>query len=531
MSKKKSGEWERQEGGPGLVNGPPKDGCVSIFDTKSDEDSRQREHEGEINKEQVKERKEEEEEEEEEEDEKEEKRERKDTEQGEEGGEDEEDDYDDDEEEEEEDERYAEDGNGGDAAIEEGGEIAHDEYDGVASDSKGGESNSDDDGSKSEGSYASVMEASPGDSLSVHAKEGGRRQNGLGCIATSSASDTIVIASPLISIDRNAETLNITATATTASIPTPCANSTSNTAAFCQLVSPLHSGKRRHRPCQIWMRRVLPKEENKIIFLVRHGQSLWNKACVDRALHRMISQVDHPLDVVGIEQARQLAARWKKIASREAGGEYEQEFLRAEQVYSSPMTRALQTAIVSLRDHPCVRKQGIKLLPRVREIKRSFAMDTVGVARGKCVVERAFTLLNKTSPTPLGEMNALQSLIDTAEVQPVWWTRLGGLDSERDLKERMHDLLCRLRYSNAKTSILVGHSLFFREFLRKYLSHDFLSRQPTLAHQLRNHKLSNAGVLRLRLDWSSKQCISDAQLVFESKLEPPPQSSWVCGLD
>jgi broad specificity phosphatase PhoE len=282
--------------------------------------------------------------------------------------------------------------------------------------------------------------------------------------------------------------------------------------------------------CLISLCRVQPSDAPRVLYLVRHGQSIWNEAVSDLALHRMIAQVDHPLNTTGIAQAGQLASHWKAAAAGVGHvSEYEREFINADTVFSSPMTRAFQTALVGLHTHPALAKSGITLLPLAREIKKTFAMDTVGLAIGAEVPVRAFALLEKMVPNPPEDMFGRDMVaIDVGQLGEPWWTRLHSVDTDTELGDRMHDLLCRVRYGSAECAILVGHSLFFRELLRRYLCDRFRSAVPVFARQLMSDKLCNAGCLRLSLDWSSQRCIADVALVFGSKLVTS-QKIWTCG--
>lgn len=64
------------------------------------------------------------------------------------------------------------------------------------------------------------------------------------------------------------------------------------------------------------------------IYILRHGTTVWNKE------HRIQGNTDIPLDPVGVEMARQTGARL-----REAG-------IRFDRVWSSPLSRAYETALL-----------------------------------------------------------------------------------------------------------------------------------------------------------------------------------------
>ena len=48
------------------------------------------------------------------------------------------------------------------------------------------------------------------------------------------------------------------------------------------------------------------------VYFIRHGESEWNRAQEDKNLGEML-HFDHPLNVLGIEQAQELHRRWKQV--------------------------------------------------------------------------------------------------------------------------------------------------------------------------------------------------------------------------
>jgi hypothetical protein len=125
--------------------------------------------------------------------------------------------------------------------------------------------------------------------------------------------------------------------------------------------------------------------ERRVLFLVRHGESQWNRAVATKDVAALMA-LDHPLTPTGVQQAQALARQWREardaLAAEDAadaadaaaagpksqngpagaaGGaaamfserrrraEYLRAFLAAEAVYSSPLTRALQVRAAALR--------------------------------------------------------------------------------------------------------------------------------------------------------------------------------------
>ena len=107
------------------------------------------------------------------------------------------------------------------------------------------------------------------------------------------------------------------------------------------------------------------REELKTVYFLRHGESQWNEAQANRNPVKMFGKFDHALTAEGLEQADRLARR---IAKTPQWKEERRAFERCTIIYCSPLTRALQTCLVALRDHPCLRAsgKGVTLVPACR---------------------------------------------------------------------------------------------------------------------------------------------------------------------
>merc|ERR1712232_228840 len=84
----------------------------------------------------------------------------------------------------------------------------------------------------------------------------------------------------------------------------------------------------------------------KWVFLIRHGQSMWNQAEHTLDISEMVTHTDHGLSLEGVQQASDLAARIRGSIHAESCSEPQhvyQEFLAADRIYSSPLTRAVET--------------------------------------------------------------------------------------------------------------------------------------------------------------------------------------------
>lgn len=112
-------------------------------------------------------------------------------------------------------------------------------------------------------------------------------------------------------------------------------------------------------------------------------------------LKEMVTRVDHSLTRDGVDNAHELHDLWHERAGAPATvppelpatladvppALLERIFARADIVFSSPLTRAVQTAQIVLHDHPAVTRRGIVLLRAAREIKRALSLDSVGKVR------------------------------------------------------------------------------------------------------------------------------------------------------
>ena len=149
----------------------------------------------------------------------------------------------------------------------------------------------------------------------------------------------------------------------------------------------------------------------KEVWFIRHGESRWNEAKEDYNLMQMMAYIDHPLNNVGVAQSIQLNHRWragpapnldcsnrKPNGGRPSGADHEArggndhdvyDIRRAQRIYCSPLTRAVQTALLACHKHPAM-AHGIVLLRHLREKKNSTrSLDTVGKATGPDIMQRA----------------------------------------------------------------------------------------------------------------------------------------------
>eukprot|EP00948_MAST-09A_sp_MAST-9A-sp1_P002432 g2432.t1 len=299
-------------------------------------------------------------------------------------------------------------------------------------------------------------------------------------------------------------------------------------------------GKDAEQPVKIKLRSLTKKlvegaTVKKRFFLIRHGESLWNEAQHDKNVAGLIG-FDHSLNKVGIEQCKRLNEKYtaKDYKNTQPSlEELEQAFRQCPLILCSPLTRCVQTALLTLYNHPTMKKQGLILHRNLREVKRTLgSLDTLGIEVGaenirrranECFLEVCGHLTAPINPTPGATSGATSSdtskdlseekktplsreeiqsrfsgvAFHTNDAKSKWWTSGNTYDDERRLKERMNALLGSLRYLESDSAILVGHSLFFRALMKFFIpsTGSFQSHDSNLTKEkLKTSKMQNAAV-------------------------------------
>mmetsp|Transcript_17939 Transcript_17939/g.38790 ORF Transcript_17939/g.38790 Transcript_17939/m.38790 type:complete len:385 (-) Transcript_17939:510-1664(-) len=311
----------------------------------------------------------------------------------------------------------------------------------------------------------------------------------------------------------------------------------------------------------------------KQLFIVRHAQSKWNAAQKSRDVRTLLAYRDHPLTQRGCDQAEALAAAITSVMRNGpenehfAGRKVLAGLMKADAIWSSPHTRALQTALIGLRplhtspmptsptpspsagraattpatagaetaaaaadgapayeasaSGSISRETGnedaqkgstlpIRLKPAAREKKNLGGFDTIGVCRGERCLLRAMSELQPHVPADTLEQMRF-TCVEATEVERKWWS--GMRDSKQQLHQRMAALLEEIRASPHSSIVLVGHSHFFREFFRAYLNDKWREASPHVATDLCKHRIPNCSVACCQIDFSvGPQVVTDVSL-------------------
>ena len=275
---------------------------------------------------------------------------------------------------------------------------------------------------------------------------------------------------------------------------------------------------------------------HKQVFFIRHGESRWNEAQAKKNLAEMAMHVDHPLNETGYAQAHRLQQAVRAaLANVESSSPSEAAAVRslmaAQALWCSPLTRAVQTAIVALQ--PLLEHTGLplNLKPNAREKKNFGGRDTIGQSVGAECGTRATSLLKALGTAEEVEAVRAVAHFDVSEVEQQWWVT--AAESKEQVQKRMEELLHQIQYSPYEKIVLVGHSHFFRALFQRFLHSDVQRREPELARKLCEDVMPNCGVACCQFDFdrgprmitavtpllAAKTSLETYELVIQRQLE------------
>eukprot|EP01006_Ploeotia_vitrea_P046375 TRINITY_DN67022_c10_g2_i1.p1 TRINITY_DN67022_c10_g2~~TRINITY_DN67022_c10_g2_i1.p1 ORF type:complete len:403 (+),score=22.71 TRINITY_DN67022_c10_g2_i1:68-1210(+) len=271
--------------------------------------------------------------------------------------------------------------------------------------------------------------------------------------------------------------------------------------------------------CFVRIQRLQAAPTKKTVFFIRHGESKWNKAQKDHNVKAMLSAKDHPLNEVGIAQANALASKIELAEGTSCSTT--QQFLSTSRVYSSPLTRALETCVVALQPLFKMNAKLVNLAANAREKRNFGGKDTTGTAIGWDVLVRAREEMSNGGLVSSDRIEELFSSvqIDTFEVKNKWWN--DSQESEQELQLRLDEFLAQLRYCKDESIIVVGHSHFFREVFRRCLDKQYVERDQEFTTSLQTTTLQNCAVAAVTMDFakSPERMITEVKLILDSALK------------
>ncbi len=208
-------------------------------------------------------------------------------------------------------------------------------------------------------------------------------------------------------------------------------------------------------------------------------------------------------DNLSVGDVHKESGRWDQAAKDTRRIKYIKKFLAADCAFSSPLTRAVETALFSLENHPCLLNPpenggGLHLMSAIREIKGIGGLDTVGKEHGIGLQRRVYDEIMGT----VGEVEAdkvMQVPLHLHDADVHWWTDINHFEGNLGVEDRTSDFIRSAFYCESATPIFVGHSNFFRYFCSKHLSDAIKVNRPILSSNLEKFRLSNATMLAVTI--------------------------------
>jgi len=280
-----------------------------------------------------------------------------------------------------------------------------------------------------------------------------------------------------------------------------------------------------------------PEKKIKNLFFIRHGQSTWNYMQSHKNFIGLImSNGDNPLSEDGIGQALfldtkismknikndidALALAGRRESKQPEPTAQEELFFEAANtgtIFVSPLTRAIQTAILGLRGvlletEAMTKKSPARkfiLSPSLREKKNPGGSNTTGVVFGSSIHDRVYELLSQSDILKAASVKFPRVVLDTELAEERWWERVA--ESEERVANRIEDFLMQAWESDSENIIFVGHSHYFRELCKGFYPGP---------HDCKTKIVINCGVVGITVDFSfekSGDWVQSVETLFDSQ--------------
>jgi len=193
----------------------------------------------------------------------------------------------------------------------------------------------------------------------------------------------------------------------------------------------------------------------------------------------MMTHKDHKLSRKGVQQAQELEEFVGQCSC----------FQDAKAVICSPLTRAIETAVIGLRPLLQQKKRlGVKLMANARERRNFGGRDTSGTRTGADILVKVKDSIKDPS------YHSFVDRVDVRDVENPWWN--DEREDSRQMQDRIWRFVEELRYA-PDCFVVVGHSHFLRELFGLFGCQD----DPR--SDFCRKKISNGGVVMVTLDFSS----------------------------
>ena len=249
------------------------------------------------------------------------------------------------------------------------------------------------------------------------------------------------------------------------------------------------------------------------VMLVRHAESEHNLAERTRDWRGLLLQRDHGITAAGWDQCRALRDQLSSEVD-DPSSPWSRDDLA---VYASPLTRAAQTALLSLGDVPALRR-GLTLVPEARELGAGpvYGRDCLGAAvGGDRIADRLVADARRAAPDAR-EDEAFARLVrdtplDASRCEAKWWS---SWEPHALARPRVDALLGELAGGDdGAPAVVVCHSLLIRSIFRLYGADD-------ATRALADGYVPNCGVVSLDLVQydDGRVAVADASLDFGASI-------------
>ena len=230
--------------------------------------------------------------------------------------------------------------------------------------------------------------------------------------------------------------------------------------------------------------------ETMVVFLVEHGESAEHEGgvadlIIDAVAADTLNRIDYPMSCDGIQHMRTLAQAWQQEVTGEVEGQDEKkalaDWMAIDRIFTSPMTRATQSSLLLMAEHPTLKAEGTVLLASARDVKTGrLAGHHTGVAIGaQEITDRALQMFREVAAKDASEteveaevstLREAANKTDSFDSATSWWTPGSDTDTAPALAIRFHEFIGALRYyrpGDCRMAVTT-HSHFIMRFMRHF---------------------------------------------------------------
>jgi hypothetical protein len=226
---------------------------------------------------------------------------------------------------------------------------------------------------------------------------------------------------------------------------------------------------------------------------------------------------DAELSGKGISQAMTLNGKWSDARySSDMEGDAK-DFYEAKSIYSSPVTRSLESALIGCEGHPAILSNGVTLLRNLREFCDT-QHNECSFNTGVDIIDRVRDCLDKDLNTEAAEL-IMSPPIEVNDALGKWWE---PTCISTDIMLAQNDMFNTIRFaSNNANAIIFGHSTYFNDLIKMNLASSYCENQANWTNKIKDQYLEYGACMRIDVEWNENNLsdspkIVNASLVFGS---------------